>query len=155
MSEDNKRIHADKVYNIVCEAIENEFPCEKDESKRQLTFDIRGYDIPMRFYVTVDEGRQLVKLLSSFPFRFKPDKIIDACVAACFVSEKLTDGCFAVGINDGALIYKQTLSVFKSEVSHETVLNLINTAYNTVDIFNDRFFLLARGKIPLEEFLSQ
>ncbi len=155
MSEDNKRIYADKVYNIICEAIENEFLYEKDESNRKITFGISGSELPTHFYIMVDESRQLIKLFSSLPFRFKPDKIIDACVAACFVSEKLTDGCFAVGINDGALIYKQTLSVFKSDVSHETVRNLINTAYNTVDIFNDKFLLLARGTITLEEFLSE
>ena len=154
MSEDNKSIYADKVYNIVCEAIETEFSCEKDEAKRKITFGISCSKISMHFCVMVDEGRQLIKLFSSLPFRFKPDKIIDGCVAACFVSEKLTDGCFVVGINDGALIYRQTISVFKSEVSHETVRNLINTAYNTVDIFDDGFLLLARGQITLEEFLS-
>ena len=100
------------------------------------------------------EKRQVVKLLSFMPFCFPADRITDACIAACSATNKLANGCFSVDINEGNIMFKQTVSVFNTSITSATVKNLVDTAYSAIEKYNDKFLALLNNELSLEEFVS-
>lgn len=154
MSDEVKKAHADEIFKIICESLNGEFECSTNDEKRFIKFSTVSADVPIRIYISVDEKRQVVKLLSFMPFCFPADRITDACIAACSATNKLANGCFSVDINEGNIMFKQTVSVFNTSITSATVKNLVDTAYSAIEKYNDKFLSLLNNELSLEEFVS-
>lgn len=156
MSEEKKLKNARNVFNTLCEMLdEKNFHYDKHEEDLTITFGMNGEDIPMQFVVNIDAKRELVRLLSPLPLAFDEDKRVDAAVATCQINYRLADGSFDFDFKTGRVLFRMTSSFTDSLISKDLFEYMIAVAGYTVDEYNDKLFMLAKGMIPVDEFFKK
>ena len=93
-------------------------------------------------------------MLSKLPFVIQEDKRIDVALAVSMVNNQLVDGSFDYDITSGKLLYRMTNSFIESKLSKEVFDYMLFVAFHTIDEYNDKFLMLAKGYISVEQFLS-
>lgn len=152
---DEKQTKAKKIYATMVSALEDEkwrFDVKEDELK--IVSGATGEDLSMRFTVTVDAKREVIQFLSPLPFNMAEDKRIDAAIAVCVANYGIVNGSFDYDMRDGEIRYRLTTSYVDCEVGKGFFMNMMLTALNTTDRYNDRFLMLSKGTITLEKFIE-
>ena len=152
---EEKRERAQKVFATVCEMLDSHnWHYEKDEEKMRISCQARGDDFPIGIVFRVHEDRQLLTLLSHLPFTISEEKRLDAAIATSIVNYALADGSFDLDITDGHMFFRLTSSFIESEIGIEAIDYMLAIAGRIVDEFNDKFFMLSKGVIGVEEFIK-
>ena len=156
MADEKKLAQAKATFETLCQTLaNNDWKCKvKDEEKLIIECGAQGEDLPMDISVRVDPDRMLVILLSRLPFVTKEDKRLDVAVAVSAVNNMLVDGSFDYDITSGDMYYRMTNSFMESVISEEVFAYLLYASCNVIDDFNDKFLMLAKGMITLEQFLA-
>lgn len=156
MTDEKKLKNAQSVYKALCEMLdEKDFHYEKHEEDLTITFSMRGEDMPMQFVVNIDAGRELVRLLSPVPVIFDEEKRVEAAIATCQINYRLADGSFDFDFKSGRVLFRMTSSFTDSLISKELFLYMLACASYTVDEYNDKLLMLAKGAIPVDEFFKR
>lgn len=156
MSDDKKLKNAQNVYKTLCAMLDDkELKYEKHEDDLVVTFILGGDDIPMQFVLKVDSDRELIRLISPIPASFEGDKRIDGAIATSQVNYRLADGSFDYDFRQGRVLFRMTSSFIDSLISKDLFEYMVAVASYTVDEYNDKFFMLAKGQLPLEEFFNK
>lgn len=156
MSEDKKLKNAQNVYKTLCAMLdEKEVKYEKHEDDLVVTFIMGGDDLPMQFVLNVDAKRELIRLISPIPITFEGDKRIEGAIATCQANYRLADGSFDFDFRNGRILFRMTSSFIDSLISKDLFEYLVAVASYTVDEYNDKFFMLAKGQLPIEEFFKK
>ncbi len=156
MSDDKKLKNAQNVYKTLCAMLdEKELKYEKHEDDLVVTFILGGDDIPMQFVLNVDSDRQLIRLLSPIPVTFEGDKRIEGAIATCQANYRIADGSFDFDFKQGRILFRMTSSYIDSLISKDVFEYMVAVASYTVDEYNDKFFMLAKGQLPIEEFFKK
>ena len=111
-------------------------------------------DFPVEFRVIVDADRMLVSYLSILPFRAPEDKLIDMALATTVANYGIVDGSFDFNIETGNIIFRLTSSFRESLLGTELFEYMIIVATSTVDAYNDKFFMLSKGMLSIEDFIK-
>lgn len=152
----NKHEQALAVYNGLCANLDaHNFHCERDEEKLTIEGTAQGEDFPIDIDISVDEDRQLVILLSHQPMVVPEDKRLDMAVAVSVVNNMLVDGCFDFDISNGHMFFRMVSSFRDSLVGDELFTYMMAVSLRTIDKFNDKFFVLSKGMLTLEEFIKR
>ncbi len=147
---------ARKVYNAMRNLLEKMgVRYLEHEEELVLTCTVRGEDIPMDLLIFIHEEQQLVRILSPMPFVVPEKKRVDMAVAVSTVNYGLVDGSFDYDISDGSLRFRLTSSFRESILGEELLKYLFMVTTFITDEYNDRFMLLAKGVITLEQFLEK
>jgi len=155
MANENNARAAREVYETLCNTLTSmEWNFQREDEDLRVVFGVQGDDIPMHFVIAIDEGRQLVRLVSFLPFEFAEDKRVEGSIATNQINYTLAEGCFDFGLNDGRPIFRMTTSFRESLVGDEMFRYMIQVACFTVDRYNDQLESLSRGAISLEQFLE-
>ena len=125
-----------------------------DENLRiELGFDTDDLEVKIKF--VIDEERELVRIFSFLPFKFPEDKRIEGAVATCVANHGMVNGSFDYDFSDGELVFKLVNSYKGDSFSQEAAGYMLRTALGTVDNYNDRFFMLAKGMMTLSDFVDK
>ena len=147
---------AKNVYNSLCEMLdEKNVRYDKDQDDLIISFITGGDDIPMQFLVKVDAERQLIRVLSPIPVTFGEEKRVEGAIATCHATYTLADGSFDYDFQTGKVLFRLTSSYMDSLISKNLFEYMIIIAIHTVDKYNDKFFMLAKGQMSIEEFCNQ
>ncbi len=114
----------------------------------------RGDDLPIDLFIKMFERLQLVQVFSPLPFTVKEDKRLDMAVAMAAVNNKIVDGCFELDISDGTALFRMTYRYPDELPNAEVVQYLMLCTCQTVDEYNDKFLMLAKGMLSLEQFIA-
>lgn len=156
MSEEKKNVLAGQTYQTAIRALEKRnWRFNRIDEKMALYFKVNGDDIPLDIILTVDAGRQVVRLSSPLPFKMSEQKRVEGAVAACAASYGMVDGCFEYDLSDGMLVYKVTTSFVDSIIGEGAINYLIDCACALADHYNDLFLALDKGMIDLGTFISK
>jgi len=156
MTDDKKLKRAENVFQTLCGMLDAlEIKYEKAEKDLVVNFYIKGEDVPMRFLMNIDADRELICLTSPIFVKFEGDKRLDGAIATCQANFRLADGSFDYDFSRGIVAYRMTSSYIESLISKDLFQYMLVIACRTVDEFNDKFMLLAAGKLPLEEFFKK
>ena len=157
MSEElEKKERAQKVYQTLCQAIENrEWTYDKKEEDLVVQFRVSGDDLPMFFNLVVDEKRQLIRLFSPMTFRMSEDKRIDGAIATAVATNALVDGAFDYNLENGNICFRMNSCFWGSEIGEDVLQYMISCATFTVDEYNDMFQALDKGYLSLEDFIKK
>ena len=146
---------AKSVYGTLCEMLdEKHVRYEKHEEDLVITFVMKGDDLPMQFILKIDDGRQLIRLSSPIPAKFEGDKRIEGAIATSQVNYLLADGSFDFDYEKGLVYFRMTSSYLDSLISKELFEYMVAVAGYTIDEYNDKFLMLSKGLLPLEEFFK-
>lgn len=155
MTDAEKLTKAKATYATLCSALDkDDWHYEKDEEKLTIECSARGEDLPIDLVVQVDAGRQLVSLLSPMSFEIKEDNRLDVAVAISYINNMLIHGCFDYNINTGKIHFRMPNSFVDSTLGEEVFLYMLYCACKTVDEYNDKFLMLSKGMLSLEQFLE-
>lgn len=155
MAEQKNFEQAKAVFATLCQTLDNqEWRYKKDEEKLSIECGARGDDLPMDITVKVDARRMLVLLLSHMPFVIQEDKRLDVAIAVSVINNVLVDGCFDYDVASGHMFFRMTNSFIESKISEEVLAYMLFCSCKTIDEYNDKFLMLAKGLISVEQFLS-
>ena len=148
-------VSANEVYQKLCAALdERGWTYEKEDENLLVFFSVNGDDIPIRFIIRVDEARSLVIVTSPLMFDIPEDKRIDAALAVCAVSNRMVDGSFDYDISDGSISFRLTATYRDSVIGEDLLQYMVELTCFIVDEYNDKFLLLAGGKIGVDAFFE-
>ena len=151
-----KKIRARKVYDTLCQAIENrEWVYDKKEEDLVVQFRVSGDDLPMFFTLAIDEQRQLIRLFSPMTFKISEDKRMEGAIATCVATNALVDGAFDYNLEDGNICFRLNSCFWGSEIGEDVLQYMISCAVATVDDYNDMFQALDKGYLSLEAFINK
>ncbi len=152
---DAKFERAKKIYENLCTAIENEgWHFDRVDEDLTIVCTARGEDLPIGINVSVDAERELIILLSKLPFTIPEEKILDTAVAVSFTNYSLVDGSFDFNVKDGTMYFRMTSSFIESDIGNDLFVYMVMLSCRIVDDFNDKFVMLGKGLMSLENFMS-
>ena len=153
---EEKLQRAQKTFETLCQNLdEHEWHYEKDEEKLEIECGARGDDLPMDIRIIVDADRQLIILLSIMPFVTPETKRLDTAIATSIVNNKLVDGSFDYDVTSGHMIFRMTSSFIDSEIDGEVFTYMLMVSCRTIDEYNDKFFMLGKGILPINKFIEE
>ncbi len=155
MAEQKNLQQAQAAFATLCRALDKqEWNYQKDEEKLSIECSVRGDDLPMEITVRIDADRMLVMLLSHMPTIVQEDKRLDAAIAVSVINNRLVHGSFDYNVATGHMFFRITNSFFGSILSEEVFTYMLFCACQTIDEYNDKFLMLSKGMISIEQFLS-
>ena len=147
--------NAENVFNSICNMLNNinfKYETSRREEDYVITCTVNGDDIPMRMLIIVRPDREIVSLLSPMPFMTPEDKRVEMAMAVAVANYGIIDGSFDYDLNDGEIRFRLTASYIESLLGEELFKYMLFVSANTVDRYNDRFMMLAKGAMSLEQF---
>ncbi|MCD7785551.1 MAG: YbjN domain-containing protein [Oscillospiraceae bacterium] len=155
MADEMKVAKANEVYKLLCQTLEkNNWKYKKDEEKLSIECGAQGDDLPVEFIVKVDAERQLVLLTSHLPFVIQEDKRVDMAMVISVINNLLVDGCFDYSVTNGHIFFRMTNSFIESTVSESVFMYMLLCSFKTIDDYNDKLLMVAKGMITTEQFIS-
>lgn len=143
-----------KVFRTVCKMLDdNQWKYDKDEEKLVIRCTARGDDLPISLLLRVEPERKIV-LFTSHIFEVDEAKRSEMAVAVVVANYELTIGCFDFDIRDGELSYRVCIPYRDSILGSMVFGDLLYTTCATVDKYNDKFFMLGKGMMKLDEFIN-
>lgn len=119
-----------------------------------LSSGVKGDDLPIEFIVAVRAENQVVQLLSRLPFEIPENKRVDAACAICYVNNKILDGSFDYDLFEGKITFRLTSSYRDSELGSDLFGYMVDVSAATIDVYNDRLFMLAKGVVDFSGFVQ-
>lgn len=155
MAEELDMKKAKEVYGALTRMLdERDWKYDKDEENLRIISGVRGEDLPIQFIVEVKPQQQVVQFISPLPFHMPEDKRVDGAIAACVANYGIVSGCFDYDISDGEIRFRLTSSYRDSVLGDDLFEYMIMVAAGTVDNYNDRFFMLAKGMMNIQQFIE-
>ncbi len=150
----DKLARATEVFSTLCNTLDSmNLRYERDDEKLVIDITVRGDDLPMRALIEIDPERELVRLLSPMPFKIDDEKRIETAIATSIVNNMLVDGSFDFNINSGDLYFRMTNSFRDSDIGPALLKYMFDVSMVTIDEYNDKFFMLNKGKMDFRDFL--
>ena len=152
----DKQAKAEKVYKTMVKALKDKnWHFEEREQDLTIVSNYSGDDIPVRFIIRIDAGREVIQYLSPLPFKIDESKRVDAAVAVCVANYGLVNGSFDMDISDGEIRYRLTTSFYDCDLGKDFFYNMMATAVLTTDKYNDWFKRLNDGTMTLQQFIEK
>ena len=143
-------------FATLCRALEqNSWKYKKDEEELVIECGAQGEDLPMELTIKVEAERKFVLLFSKLPFPVQEDKRVDMAIAVSAVNNELADGCFDYDLVSGRIYFRMTNSFMDSKLSEEVFTYMLYCSCQTIDNYNDKFLMLAKGMIDMDKFLAE
>lgn len=156
MAEEMNMQKAKEVYATLVRMLDTRgWKYEKHEDDLLIKSGIRGDDLPVEFIVFVKPRNEVVQFISSLPFNMPEDKRVDGAIAVSVANYGLVDGSFDYDLRDGEIRYRLTSSYRESTLGEDLFEYMIMVAASTVDRYNDKFFMLAKGMMTVQQFIEQ
>lgn len=149
--------NAENVFNSICNMLNNinfKYETSRREEDYVISCTVNGDDIPMRMLIIVRPEREIVSLLSPMPFMTPEDKRVEMAMAVAVANYGIIDGSFDYDLNDGEIRFRLTASYIESLLGEELFKYMLFVSANTVDRYNDRFMMLAKGAMTLDQFVQ-
>ena len=156
MSNEVDMYRAKVVFDALIRALDaQEWKYEKDADKLRVKLGFNGDDFSISILVAVKPESQVVQVFSNLPFNMAEDKRVDGAIAVCVANYGLIDGSFDYDISDGQIMYRLTSSYRGSYLSEDLFEYMISCTIGTVERYNDKFFLISKGMLAIDEFIAQ
>ena len=151
----DKYEQAMRVFEDMCSLCdEMEIKYERHEDKMYINFTVVGDDLPMRMFLFINPEREMIRLLSPMPFSVPEDKMAEMAMAVCAANLTLMDGSFDYILEEGNIDFRLTASYIDSIIGKELFRYMIAVSANNADRYNDKFLMLSKGVITLEQFVE-
>ena len=155
MANDKELFQAKYAYKTLCDTLDSmEWKYERDDDNLQINCGATGDDRPIDIRMTVDPEKQLCTLLSQLPFKVAEEDRVLGAVAVCAANYNMVDGSFDYNISNGAIIFRLTTSIRESLIGQEVFRYMILVSCGTVDNYNDKFLMLFKKAMSLDDFIK-
>ena len=112
-------------------------------------------DLRVEMRVRIYPKIEAICVTAPMSFKMPEDKRLDGAIAVCVANYGLICGGFDYDINDGEISYRLSLLYTDTDVSCEAITDMIGLTVSTSDNYNDKFFMLAKGMMTIEDFVAK
>ncbi len=156
MDEKYKIEKAKKVFSTICRTLDKEeWKYDKDEENLIIESGAQGDDLPMKFRIIVNAENMLTSFISHIPVVIQEDKRLDIAVAVSIINNRIVDGSFDYDITSGHIFFRLTNSYIDCELGEDVFWYMLHCSLSTIDEYNDKFLMLAKGMITIEQLISE
>jgi len=146
---------AREVYEEACTALDDiGWTYNRDDEELRIRTRVSGDDIPMDIIIEVRPKTGILRVLSYMPFKINEDKAIDAAIACGEVNCRMVNGSFDFDIDDNSIRFRVTTAYLEAKPHKEVYPYMIHLAVNTVDDYNDKFLMISKGVLSIQDFLA-
>ena len=147
---------AKEVYRTLLKMLDaKKFKYERHDEDLLIKSGIRGEDLPVEFLMVVMPKNEVVQFISPMPFNIAEDKRVEAAVAVAIANYGLINGSFDFDLSDGEIRFRLTSSYRDSTLGKDLFEYMMMVGASTVDNYNDKFLMLSKGIITVEQFMEQ
>lgn len=112
----------------------------------------KGDDFDIHIYINFDGERKLIYISSPLPFQIAPEKRAEVSLAINVINYSLCEGSFDYDLEDGSISYRLTQSLRGDiEINNELCEHLFRLVLFTVENYNDKIFMVSKGKMSLKD----
>lgn len=140
---------------LMDELDKNEFKYSFDKERMVLESNLTSEGTSVRIKVMFQSDGAVVYFIVPFPFNIKEERRAEAAVATCMVNYKLLLGSFSYDFGDGELHYEYSQIVENSVIAGEDLFNVFITCLRAALRYYDKFYMLSKGMIELNEFFDK
>ena len=145
-----------RVYQQIKDYLDKrDFHYETHDDQLLIQLTVKGDDRPQPTIIRVIDERQVFQVLSPIPCVMPEDKLVDGALAVSVANDRMLNGSFDYNTVNGRIAYRVTQAFMGMEVSEECIEYVLNVAFFTTDKYNDKFFMISKGMMTLEQFLEQ
>ena len=116
---------------------------------------IKSDDLPIEFLIVVNDDKEIIQYYSKLPFSMPEDKRVDGAIVVAVANYGMVNGSFDYDINDGEIRFRLTQSYVDALPSQEFIEYMIGVSSNTVDAYNDKFFMVAKNMLSVSDFIKK
>lgn len=150
---ESERNEAKAAFGTLCKALDGiGWRYKSDEAEMEVNLSVKGDDLSMPLRIYIDPKRQRIVLYSQMDFRMPEERRTDGAVVVCMANYELADGCFDYNFENGAILFRTTNSYRESIIGEGLVSRMIHMATHVVDQYNDRFLMVSKGMMSVEQF---
>lgn len=126
-----------------------------DDAEKEVEIMLRGDDLPYVLKIQVNGDKQSIDFFSPMPFEVSEEKRGVLAYAACIANYALPlGGAFDYNVKEGVMYFRMIQPYDDTDISDKLLARLLSGAAYYVDRYNDKFFLLSKGLIDLDEFVK-
>lgn len=152
MAEEKELKQAQAVFKTLCEVLdEHNWYYSKDEENFSIRCNTQGDDFPIEIRIKIDVKMQLVSLYSQMPFAVPEDRRSALAVAVSRANDGLADGNFDYNYLSGGIVFRMTACYMGSLIGRKLFAYMLMCSCTTVDVYNDKFFMVCKNKMSNEE----
>ena len=146
---------ANKVYNDLRTHLDSiGLKYTRHDDDKVISLGMNGDDLPMDMILAVREKQEVVQLLSPIPSKAPEDKRIDAAVAVNVANNGMIFGSFDYDVSDGEIRWRAVLPYRDGAITKDQVYYLVMVSATTIDKYNDKFLMLNKGMMTLQQFIE-
>ena len=146
---------ATRAYKAIVDHLNaHNFKFTQDDENLVIKFTVQGEDLPQPTVVRVDPNRDIVQFVSPLPGNFPSDKLVDAALAVAAANHGMIEGGFQLDLEDGSIHFNASQSFAGTELNDEVINYLFSLVFQVTDMYNDKFFMLSKGMITLEQLID-
>lgn len=155
MEDEKKMKQAQATYQTLCKMLDTrDWKYQKNDEKLKIESGIRGEDLPIEFIMVVNPRQEIVSFFSRLPFKMSEEKRVEGALAVCLANYGMADGSFDYDISDGEIVFRMTSSFRESLLGEDLFEYMIMCAASTVDVYNDKFLMVSKGAMSIEQFIE-
>ena len=155
MAEELNMQQAQNVYETICRTLDaREWKYDRHDEDLVITFGVQGDDLPMDVVVRVRPKQEVVNVYSSLPFKVPEEQRELGAMMVCAANYGTINGCFDMDLTDGEIRYRMATSYRESLLGDELFNYMIGVSLSTVDRYNDKFLMVLKGMLSLEQFME-
>ncbi len=142
--------------DIYCKKLDKlDWKYDKEDDNLHISSGYQGEDLPIKFKINFDPKRCLATLYSWMPYNIPEDKRVDVALAITIANYRFVDGSFDFDLSDGSIMFRLTTSYKDIELSEAICEYMLFVSLRTIDDYNDKFFMVGKGMLSVEEFAQQ
>ncbi len=151
----NQKNEIQDVYKMLCSFLDKyQWHYEKEEENGIVRYGVNGEDLPMTFIIEVDKEKELLRLVSPFPFIIEENKRVEGAIITSYANYKIANGCFQYNYSQGNILFTMTSCFQGSFISEPFLYYFIIYSLNVVEHYNDKFMMVSKGLLSVEDFVK-
>ena len=146
---------AKQVYEAIISMLDKRnWSYDRHDEDLVISSGVKGDDLPINFILAVNAKNQVVSFLSRLPFTMSEEKMVDGAIACCIANNRLVDGSFDYDVTNGNITFRLTTCYRDSDISESVFEYMIMVASMTVDNYNDKFLMISKGMMSVDQLLN-
>lgn len=146
---------AKEIYEMWCNLLdEKDWPYEEDIKHLTLTCTVKGDDLPIPVAIIVATHPTITAIYSHLPFSISENRREAISMATCMANKKIYTGCFSIKHDSNILVYRLSHDYNINPINKEILNDMLMTSCCMVDMFNDKFFIINKKKISINEMFD-
>ena len=145
------------VYDTVCAALDKmKWVYDKEEEELAITTGAKGTDLPIDIIIRVLPEAEVLSVQVPFAFDVPDEHSIDVAIAITAANYGLIRGCFDYDMTTGDIRFRVSAPYNgNTSLAAEVVEMLVLIAATTVDSYQSRLLMVAKGIVTPSKFLAE